>query len=125
VAGQGLRVAARCILWPPFEEIENEDDDEHEDDAQADQVWRKSGIVRIEAIDQSGQHCDDTRKHFLTGTDTFFPVAAQSPSPSTSSDAGNAPIPPAWKRADVDYFSPDRLEAYPTLRRRVAAVGPR
>ena len=23
---------------------------------------------------------------------------------------------PAWKRADIEYFSPDRLEAYPTLR---------
>jgi hypothetical protein len=32
---------------------------------------------------------------------------------------------PAWKRADIEYFSPDRLEAYPTLRRRLVAVGPR
>ena len=28
-----------------------------------------------------------------------------------------------WKRADIEYFSPDRLEAYPTLRRRVVAGG--
>ena len=30
---------------------------------------------------------------------------------------------PAWKRADNEYFSPDRLEAYPTLRRRLVAGG--
>jgi hypothetical protein len=30
---------------------------------------------------------------------------------------------PAWKRADIEYFSPDRLEAYPTLRRRLVAGG--
>ena len=32
---------------------------------------------------------------------------------------------PGWKRADIEYFSPDRLEAYPTLRRRLVAVGRR
>ena len=32
---------------------------------------------------------------------------------------------PARKRADIEYFSPDRLEAYPTLRRRLVAVGTR
>jgi hypothetical protein len=32
---------------------------------------------------------------------------------------------PAWKRADIEYFSPDRLEAYPTLRCRLVAVDPR
>jgi hypothetical protein len=30
---------------------------------------------------------------------------------------------PAWKRADIEYFSPDRLEAYPTLRRGLVAGG--
>ena len=30
---------------------------------------------------------------------------------------------PTWKRADIEYFSPDRLEAYPTLRRRLVAGG--
>jgi hypothetical protein len=29
-----------------------------------------AGIVCIEAIDQSGQHCYDTREHFLTGLNT-------------------------------------------------------
>ena len=32
---------------------------------------------------------------------------------------------PAWKHADIEYFSPDRLEAYPTLRRRLVTVGTR
>ena len=30
---------------------------------------------------------------------------------------------PARKRADIEYFSADRLEAYPTLRRRLVAGG--
>jgi hypothetical protein len=29
---------------------------------------------------------------------------------------------PGWKRGEIEYFSPDRLEAYPTLRRRLVAV---
>ena len=31
----------------------------------------------------------------------------------------------AWKRAEIEYFNPDRLEAYPTLRRRPVTVGTR
>ena len=30
-----------------------------------------AGIICIKAIDQSGQHCYNTREHFLTGSDTI------------------------------------------------------
>jgi len=30
-----------------------------------------ASVVRVEAVDQSGQHCYDTRKHFLPGANTI------------------------------------------------------
>ena len=53
-------------------EVEDENDDENEND------WGSgggepsiAGIVCLKAIDQSGQHCYNTREHLLTGFNTI------------------------------------------------------
>jgi hypothetical protein len=47
-------------------EVEDENDDEDADDWGSRELRPTiSGIVCLKAIDQSGQHCYNTRQHFL------------------------------------------------------------